>query len=72
MKDKDFYLKLRKLLDTWKPDWKEDWDDRKVAFDDKWVSIRTPYFFDEDPIKWDGYPPFTNDIKNEDLENTTV
>lgn len=58
MTDEEFFLKLRKLLDTYKPDWKTD-----DTFDgDNWIQLRVPYFFNQCPAQWDGYP-FTRDLK---------
>ena len=49
----EFFLKLRKLIDEYKDVVNE--DDKTMDFDEKWLSIRTPYFFFKDPESWDGY-----------------
>lgn len=71
MKDKEFYLKLRKLMDSYIPDWKNNGESMFEFDDDNWVSIRVPYFFNKKPSKWDGYQ-FTRDLKDEELENTEI
>lgn len=72
MEDKEFYLKLRKMLDTLYPNWQNYEHDSMVQFDDdNWVSIRVPYFFNKNPSKWDG-SQFTRDLKDEELENIKI
>lgn len=68
--EKIFYLKLRKLLDLYRPDWQNDEAlHGDIEFDDNWLQIRTPYFFDESLEKWDGLS-FTRDFKDVELWKT--